>query len=221
MSLLDLPTPPIVTLGDGIALLPRRASDEVLIAARAVIAAAPPRRMATPWGKQMSVAMTNCGALGWVSDATGYRYAPLDPISGLAWPALPDCFRLFAAEAAALAGFADFAPEACLVNCYEPAARMGLHQDRDEQDLTQPIVSVSLGMAASFRIGGVRRADPTRSITLHHGDVLVFGGPARLMFHGVDRLVGAPHPVLGTARINLTCRRITASGARSGAGVSA
>ncbi len=210
MSVLDLPVPPTVSLGPGITLLPARAGDAALAAARAVIAAAPLRHMVTPWGKPMSVAMTNCGALGWVSEATGYRYAPLDPLSGLPWPPMPEPLASLAAEAAAAAGFAGFAPEACLVNCYGPQAKMGLHQDRDEAAFDQPIVSVSLGMSASFRIGGTRRSDPTRSITLDHGDVLVFGGPSRLIHHGVDRLTGPPHPLLGAARINLTFRRVTA-----------
>jgi alkylated DNA repair protein (DNA oxidative demethylase) len=212
MSLLDLPMPSIQWLGDGIALLPERAGENVLASVRTVIEAAPPRRMATPWGKHMSVAMTNCGALGWVSDATGYRYSPTDPESGRPWPAMPGDLRALAADAAVLAGFPDFAPEACLVNCYGPAARMGLHQDRDERDFTQPIVSVSLGRAASFRIGGVRRSDPTRSITLRHGDVIVFGGASRLIFHGIDRVTGEPHPLLGADRINLTFRRVTPIG---------
>jgi DNA oxidative demethylase len=212
MMLLDLPMPAILSLGDGIALLPQRAGDGVLAAARSVIDAAAPRHMATPWGKAMSVAMTNCGSLGWVSDAAGYRYMPTDPLSGRPWPVMPDSLRMLATEVAALAGFPDFAPEACLVNCYGPGARMGLHQDRDEADFGQPIVSVSLGRAALFRIGGTRRSDPTRTVTLEDGDVVVFGGPARLMFHGVDRLTGPAHPVTGEGRINLTFRRVTKPG---------
>ncbi|HVJ51039.1 MAG TPA: alpha-ketoglutarate-dependent dioxygenase AlkB [Aliidongia sp.] len=167
MTMLDLPVPPILKLGEGIALLPGRAGDAVLEAVQAVMAAAPPRHLTTPWGKTMSVAMTNCGPLGWVADREGYRYSPTDPLSGLPWPAMPAPLRDLAAESALAAGFPGFAPEGCLVNRYGPEARMGLHQDRDERDLGQPIVSVSLGMSARFRIGGPKppiRRGRSRSI---------------------------------------------------------
>jgi DNA oxidative demethylase len=178
----------------------------LLSAVEAVIAAAPLRRMPTPGGLTMSVAMTNCGELGWVSDRAGYRYAPLDPLSGQSWPALPAAFVALAAGAAANSGFPDFAPDVCLVNEYTPGARLSLHQDRDERDFAQPIVSVSLGMSATFLLGGLTRNDRTQRIPLHHGDVLVWGGPARLRHHGVLALRGETHPVLGARRINLTMR---------------
>jgi len=180
---------------------------ELLSAIEAVIAAAPLRRMLTPGGLAMSVAMTNCGGLGWVSDRAGYRYAPMDPLSGNAWPALPAAFASLAASAAAHAGFPGFAPDVCLVNEYTPGTRLSLHQDRDERDFAQPIVSVSLGMSATFLLGGLKRNDRTQRIPLHHGDVLVWGGPARLRHHGVLALKDETHPVLGARRINLTLRR--------------
>jgi DNA oxidative demethylase len=206
---LSLSMPSTISLGLGITLLPGRARPEILAVAQAVLADRPPRAMVTPWGKKMSVAMTNCGGLGWVSDNAGYRYAAMDPLTGVPWPAMPDALRDLAACAAAEAGHAGFEPEACLINLYGPTARMGLHQDRDEQDFDQPIVSVSLGRSARFRIGGLNRGDPTRTVTLDDGDIVVFGGPARLIFHGIDRLVGPPHAVLGESRINLTFRRVT------------
>ena len=209
MSRLPLPAPERIPLGPGIVLLPGRAGAAILEAARAVLAMHPPQRMVTPGGKRMSVAMTNCGALGWVTDASGYRYSATDPVTGQDWPAMPDVFRRFAAEVAEAAGYAGFEPEACLVNFYDPEARLTLHQDRDEADFGQPIVSVSLGRSAVFRIGGTKRTDPTRRVTLDHGDVLVFGGPARLIFHGIDRLTGPAHEALGECRINLTFRRVT------------
>jgi alkylated DNA repair protein (DNA oxidative demethylase) len=205
-----LTNPDAIALGPGMALLPGRAGAEILSAARDVLAARPAAAMTTPGGKQMSVAMSSCGTLGWVTDRSGYRYAASDPQTGLAWPAMPEPLRRLAASAAAASGFPAFAPEACLINVYGPAARLSLHQDRDEQDFTQPIVSVSLGRSALFRFGGTRRGEPTRSVTLDHGDVLVFGGPARLMFHGIDRLTGPLHESLGDSRINLTFRRVTA-----------
>jgi DNA oxidative demethylase len=212
MSRLLFDRPATVPLGAGIALLPGRAGPAILDAALAVLAAHPPRAMTTPWGKKMSVEMANFGPLGWVTDAAGYRYAAADPLTGRPWPDMPEILRRFAIEAAAAAGYPGFAPQACLVNRYGPAARMGLHQDRDEADFAQPIVSVSLGRAALFRIGGARRGDPTRTVTLEDGDVVVFGGPARLMFHGIDRLTGPAHPATGEGRINLTFRRVTVPG---------
>jgi alkylated DNA repair protein (DNA oxidative demethylase) len=212
LSQLSFSPSALIALAPGISLLPGRAGAEILKAAEAVLALRPPRAMTTPWGKKMSVAMTNCGGLGWVSDADGYRYAPCDPVDGRSWPAMPVPFRKLATAAAAEAGHAGFDPEACLINLYRPDARMGLHQDRDEADFGQPIVSVSLGRSARFRIGGLNRPDPTRSVTLDHGDVIVFGGTARLIFHGIDRLTGPAHPILGATRINLTFRRVTAAG---------
>jgi DNA oxidative demethylase len=167
----------------------------------------PFRRMVTPGGLTMSVAMTNCGALGWVTDRRGYRYSALDPESGAPWPALPASFRRLAQDAAAAAGYAAFEPDACLVNRYEPGAKLSLHQDADERDFTQPIVSVSLGVAATFLFGGLRRADKTQRIALEDGDVVVWGGPARMRFHGVLPLKDGQHPRLGAQRINLTFRK--------------
>ena len=168
---------------------------------------APLRRMITPGGLQMSVAMTNCGALGWVSDRTGYRYAPLDPVSGRPWPHMPDAFAELAADAAAAAGFAGFAPDVCLVNRYEAGTRLSLHQDRDERDYAHPIVSVSLGVGAVFLFGGLKRADKTLRVRLEHGDVVVWGGPARLRYHGVLPLQADLHHLTGALRFNLTFRK--------------
>ena len=172
----------------------------------AVLAAAPLRHLVTPNGKTMSVAMTNCGALGWVSDRSGYRYTGRDPLGDRPWPAMPASFRALAASAASRAGFDGFAPDACLVNRYVPGARLTMHQDRDERQLGQPIVSVSLGLPAIFLWGGAQRGDRTRRVPLSHGDVVVWGGPARLRFHGVLPLEAGEHPFMGACRINLTFR---------------
>jgi DNA oxidative demethylase len=173
-----------------------------------VAAAAPFRHLVTPGGFRMSVAMTNCGELGWVSDRRGYRYDPVDPDSGVRWPALPDALRTLARDAAARAGYPGFAPDACLVNRYAPGARLSMHQDRDEKDLRAPIVSVSLGLPAVFLWGGDERAGKARRIALHHGDVVVWGGPSRLRFHGVLALKDGEHPFAGGHRINLTFRKV-------------
>lgn len=173
-----------------------------------VSAAAPFRHLVTPGGFRMSVAMTNCGELGWVSDRRGYRYDPVDPESGLRWPALPETLRALAQDAAARAGYAGFAPDACLINRYAPGARLSMHQDRDEKDLRAPIVSVSLGLPAVFLWGGDERADKARRIALHHGDVVVWGGPSRLRFHGVLALKDGEHPFAGGHRINITFRKV-------------
>ena len=155
----------------------------------------------------MSVAMTNCGAAGWVTDRAGYRYDHRDPESGRRWPAMPDEFAALALQAAARAGFDGFAPDACLVNRYEPGTRLSLHQDRNERDFEAPIVSVSLGLPAIFLFGGLERRDPARRVPVVHGDVAVWGGPARLTYHGVMPLDAGQHPVLGACRINLTFRK--------------
>jgi DNA oxidative demethylase len=173
----------------------------------AVAAAAPYRQWQTPGGFTMSVAMTNCGSLGWVSDRRGYRYQATDPASGEPWPAMPPVFDGLAREAAAAAGYPGFSPDACLVNRYAAGARMSLHQDKDEADFSAPIVSVSLGLPAVFQFGGATRAARPLRVPLHHGDVVVFGGPARLRFHGVSPVKTGHHPVLGPQRINLTFRR--------------
>jgi len=172
-----------------------------------VVEQAPFRHMLTPGGRRMSVAMTNCGEAGWISDRAGYRYAGLDPESGRPWPPLPAAFLELAVGAAARAGFARFVPDACLVNRYDPGARLSLHQDRDERDLSAPIVSVSLGLPAVFLFGGERRADRPRRVALAHGDVVVWGGPARLRFHGVLPLAEGHHSFAGPHRINLTLRK--------------
>jgi len=172
-----------------------------------IIAQAPFRHMETPGGFRMSVAMSNCGEFGWVSDKAGYRYQAVDPDSARPWPSLPTLFRQLATEAAAQAGFANFMPDACLINRYEPGARMSLHQDKDERDLTQPIVSISFGLPAQFQFGGLKRSDPVSRVTLTHGDVVVWGGADRLRYHGVLALKTGDHPLLGACRLNLTFRK--------------
>jgi DNA oxidative demethylase len=197
-------------LADGAVLLRgfvRPQQHELISAVEAITAQAPFRHLITPGGYRMSVAMTNCGCYGWVSDASGYRYDAIDPESGKPWPAMPAPFRKLAEDAAAEAGFPGFAPDACLINRYQPGARLSLHQDRDELHLGAPIVSVSLGLPATFLFGGLKRSDPTRRYRLEHGDVVVWGGPARLAFHGVAPLAEGEHGLLGRQRINLTFRR--------------
>jgi len=181
--------------------------ERLLAALTEVERTAPPRHMVTPGGLAMSVANTNCGALGWVSDRRGYRYSSTDPASGLPWPAMPQAFAELALAAAAAAGFVGFAPDACLVNHYRPGTRLSLHQDKDERDHRAPIVSVSLGMPAVFLFGGHARADQAARVPLHHGDVVVWGVVDRLRFHGVLPLKELPHPLLGAERINLTLRQ--------------
>lgn len=168
---------------------------------------APFRQMQTPGGYRMSVAMTNCGELGWLTDPAGYRYEATDPQSGKRWPTMPEIFRDLAAQAAAQAGFADFVPDACLINRYSPGARMALHQDKDERDLTAPIVSLSLGLPATFLLGGQRRRDPAGRVQLGHADVLVWGGVDRLRYHGVLPVQDGMHPLVGRQRLNLTFRK--------------
>ena len=197
-------------LADGAVVLrgfAREQAPQLLADVGNVAGQAPWRHMITPGGLRMSVAMTNCGQAGWVSDRTGYRYDRHDPLSGEPWPAMPAAFLDLATRAAAEAGFAGFAPDACLVNRYVPGTRLSLHQDRDEHDLRAPIVSVSLGLPAVFLFGGLRRADRPARTRLAHGDVVVWGGPARLAFHGVAPLADGDHPLLGRARINLTFRK--------------
>lgn len=181
--------------------------DALLAGVDDVTAQAPFRHMATPGGYTMSVALTNCGDLGWTTDARGYRYSRIDPVSGQPWPAMPQAFRQLAQDAAREAGFPDFAPDACLVNRYEPGSRLSLHQDRNERDFNAPIVSVSLGMPAMFLFGGDDRADRAARVPLFHGDVVVWGGVDRLRFHGVMPLKDLPHPRLGSRRINFTIRK--------------
>lgn len=175
-----------------------------------VVEAAPLRQLLTPGGLRMSVAMTNCGTLGWVSDRSGYRYSAADPDTGRLWPAMPEVMRGLAQAAAAAAGFPGFEPDACLVNRYAPGTRLSLHQDRDEQDMGQPIVSLSLGLPAVFLFGGLRRSDPVQRVPLAHGDAVVWGGPARLRYHGVLPVRDGWHPLTGACRVNLTFRRAAA-----------
>ena len=179
----------------------------LLEAVDAVAAQAPFRHMVTPGGFEMSVAMTNCGSLGWTSDESGYRYAATDPLSGLPWPAMPEIFLRLADRAAATAGFAAYVPDACLINRYVPGTKLSLHQDRDERDFSQPIVSVSLGAPAMFLFGGMKRADRSLRVPLVHGDVVVWGGPDRLRYHGILPLKEGQYPRLGNQRINLTLRK--------------
>jgi alkylated DNA repair protein (DNA oxidative demethylase) len=179
---------------------------ELMEALRQVETAAPFRHMVTPGGYRMSVGMTNCGQAGWVSDPRGYRYDPADPETGVRWPPIPAVFERLAAGAAEAAGFPEFAPDVCLINRYEPGAKLSLHQDKDERDFSAPIVSVSLGLPAVFLWGGLRRSDRPRRIRLESGDVVVWGGPARLVYHGVAPLADGEDPLTGRCRINLTFR---------------
>lgn len=179
----------------------------LLAAIEGIAVAAPFRRMITPGGFEMSVAMTNSGTAGWVTDRKGYRYARHDPDSGKPWPSLPAEFLELAEAAATEAGFPGFVPDACLVNRYEPGARLSLHQDRDEADYGHPIVSVSLGLPATFQFGGSRRSDPVKKVALRHGDVVVWGGASRLFHHGVLTLKDGEHPLTGHRRFNLTMRK--------------
>jgi alkylated DNA repair protein (DNA oxidative demethylase) len=172
-----------------------------------VLQKSPLRHMQTPGGFTMSVAMSNCGELGWVSDRKGYRYTTTDPLTKAPWPALPPCMQQLATDAAALCGFTGFLPDACLINCYAPGTRMSLHQDKNEVDYSAPIVSVSLGVSAVFQLGGMQRSDKASRIALQHGDVLVWGGEDRLRFHGVLPIKPQQHPLTGQNRINLTFRK--------------
>jgi alkylated DNA repair protein (DNA oxidative demethylase) len=180
---------------------------ELVAAVDAITAGAPFRKMVTPGGFRMSVGMTNCGRAGWVTDRKGYRYEPVDPITGTPWPAIPEVFRRLAASAAVAAGYPGFEPDACLINLYEPGTRLSLHRDENERDLTAPIVSVSLGVPAIFLFGGNRRSDRPRRILLQSGDVVVWGGPDRLVYHGIAPLPAGDDPLTGSHRINLTFRK--------------
>lgn len=184
------------------------ACDDALLAGiKAVIAVSAFRYLTTPGGRRMSVAMTNCGELGWISDRHGYRYTALDPLTNAPWPAMPDAFKALAVGAAAAAGFSDFVPDACLINRYSPGTRLSLHQDRDEHAFAAPIVSVSLGIPAIFLFGGDKRSDSLQKVPLQHGDVVVWGGPSRLRFHGILPLREDTHPKTAAFRFNLTFRK--------------
>ena len=208
-SLPDTPQPP-VPLGPQAVWLRGFAGDEapaLWATVKTVVDAAPWRHMETPGGRSMSVATTSCGALGWISDRRGYRYTATDPISGQPWPAMPLQFLQLAQRAARQAGFDAFVPDACLINRYAPGTRLSLHQDRDEQDLSAPIVSVSLGLPATFVWGGMARGDKAQRVPLAHGDVVVWGGADRLRFHGVLPVASGDHVLTGPHRVNLTLRR--------------
>ena len=199
-----------IHLADGAVLLRGFAGevDRVLLCAvEEVIAQAPLRHLVTPGGYRMSVSMTCCGRLGWVSERSGYRYDPIDPARGQAWPAIPAVFTEMARNAASQAGFESFTPDTCLINCYEPGSRLSLHQDRHERDVVAPIVSVSLGLPAVFLFGGMHRSDRPQHYRLTHGDVAVWGGPARFAFHWIAPLADGHHPMLGRRRINVTFRK--------------
>ena len=198
------------SLGDGAVLLRGcvGADEQALLAdLRLIVKAAPFRHLVTPGGHTMSVAMTNCGRVGWVSDARGYRYDPADPDSGRSWPEMPPSLRRLARRAALEGGYENFTPDACLINRYKSGAKLSLHQDKDELDLGAPIVSVSLGLPATFLFGGLTRGALQKRYRLTHGDVVVWGGPSRLAYHGVAPLPDGEHPVMGAQRINLTFRK--------------
>jgi alkylated DNA repair protein (DNA oxidative demethylase) len=211
--LFDNETPPALpkdVLGAGTAVLAGFVLDreeELLVSLKLVVGQSPFRNMITPGGFRMSVAMSNCGPLGWVTDRTGYRYSGIDPETNSSWPEMPPAFRRLAESAANEAGFPNFVPDACLINRYEPGTKLSLHQDKDEHDFTQPIVSVSLGLPATFLFGGLERRDKVVRIPLVHGDVVVWGGPARLRYHGVGPLGEGEHPRLDRVRYNLTFRK--------------
>jgi DNA oxidative demethylase len=201
--------PQIEFMAEGAMLLRGAAlpfEEDLLPAVNRIAALSPFRHMITPGGFTMSVAMTNCGAAGWVTDRTGYRYDRNDPETGRPWPPMPDCFFELAAASATRAGYPNFRPDGCLINRYDPGARLSLHQDKNERDFAHPIVSVSLGLPAVFQFGGLRRADPVKKFALRHGDVAVWGGSSRLCFHGVAELKGGFHETIGRMRINLTFR---------------
>ena len=199
-----------IILGDGAVLLPEwftDSSSKVLETIAAIVIKAPFRTMITPGGLSMSISMSNCGQVGWVSDRQGYRYCSCDPCTGLPWPAMPDFLRDLATEAARQGGYQDFVPDACLINRYDPGTKLSLHQDRDERDFSAPIVSLSLGLTARFQFGGLTRTAPVKKFSLRHGDCVVWGGAARLAFHGILPLKDDGRSPLGPYRLNLTFRK--------------
>jgi alkylated DNA repair protein (DNA oxidative demethylase) len=205
-ALFDLPE---TNIAPGVVLLRGYAladADALVAAVQRIAAAAPFQHMVTPGGFTMSAALTNCGA-GWISDRKGYRYSDTNPQTGDAWPEIPALFSTLAQRAAAAAGYPDFIPDACIINRYIPGARMSLHQDSQEKPLDAPVVSVSLGLSATFLWGGMARAGRPQRILLHHGDVIVWGGPSRLNFHGIAPLKPGSHSSVGAQRFNLTFRR--------------
>ncbi|ALB63401.1 Alkylated DNA repair protein AlkB [Cronobacter condimenti 1330] len=197
-------------LADGAVVLRRFAlacAPALMTGIEAVAAQSPFRHMVTPGGYTMSVAMTNCGEVGWSTNQKGYLYASVDPQTGAPWPEMPEAFRALCDAAAQAAGYPDFTPDACLINRYAPGAKLSLHQDKDEPDLRAPIVSVSLGLPAVFQFGGLKRNDPLKRLLLEHGDVVVWGGASRLFYHGIQPLKGGEHPATGEYRFNLTFRQ--------------
>jgi DNA oxidative demethylase len=197
-------------LAEGAVLLRGFAQADVaalMVALGDIVKVSPFRHMVTPGGYRMSVAMTNCGQAGWITDRGGYRYSRQDPATGEPWPAMPARFRSLAARAAAAGGFPGFAPDACLINRYEPESKLSLHRDQDERDMSAPVVSVSLGLPAIFLWGGLGRKDRLSRVRLESGDVVVWGGPARLAYHGIAPLADGAHPLTDRSRINLTVRR--------------
>jgi alkylated DNA repair protein (DNA oxidative demethylase) len=204
------PAPAVERLSEAAVVLRRFARDmaaELVAKVDAITASAPFRNMITPGGFRMSVGMTNCGRAGWVTDRKGYRYEPVDPITGKPWPAMPELFFRLAASAASAAGYPNFEPDACLINLYKPETRLSLHRDENERDLTAPIVSVSLGLPAIFLFGGNQRSDRPRRILLQSGDVVVWGGADRLVYHGVAPVAEGEDALTGNRRINLTFRK--------------
>jgi DNA oxidative demethylase len=204
------PAEAVEPIGEGAVVLRGFAfaqASALVAAINEIAAAAPFRNMITPGGFRMSVAMTNCGRAGWITDRKGYRYEPVDPLTGRRWPPIPEIFRDLAGRAAAAAGYSHFESDACLMNSYEPGTRLSLHRDENERDFTAPIVSVSLGLPAIFLFGGHQRGDRARRIALESGDVVVWGGPLRLVYHGVAPLAEGEHPLTGRRRINLTFRK--------------
>ena len=208
-DLFETLAPPAEVMAPGAMLLRGVAlpfEKDLLAALNDIAAQSPFRHMETPGGFTMSVAMTNCGAAGWITDRSGYRYDSNDPETGRRWPSMPDCFFRLAVAAAAQAGYPAFRPDACLINRYEPGARLSLHQDKNERDFANPIVSVSLGLPATFQFGGLKRKDPVKKFALRHADVAVWGGLSRLCYHGVPELKDGVHEIVGRMRINLTFR---------------
>jgi alkylated DNA repair protein (DNA oxidative demethylase) len=206
---IDPSVPPREVMGKGAVLLRGAAlpfEKQLLAALSDIVAISPFRHMVTPGGYTMSVAMTDCGAAGWITDRRGHRYDPVDSQTGKPWPPMPACFLQLAVAAAKEAGYPEFRPDACLINRYEPGARLSLHQDKNERDFANPIVSVSLGLPATFQFGGLKRDDPVQKFALRHGDVAVWGGASRLCFHGVPELKDGDHHITGRMRINLTLR---------------
>ena len=197
-------------IGEGAVLFRTRIASkggEIVETIREIAAISPFRHLITPGGHRMSVSMTSCGELGWMSDRTGYRYTVTDPRTGKPWPAMPKLFAALASDAAREAGYADYRPDACLINRYRAGNKLSLHQDKDEEDYGHPVVSFSLGLPATFLWGGFKRSDKPKRLLLEHGDVLVWGGPDRLRYHGILPLAEGEHPPLGAQRINLTFRK--------------